>query len=152
MSICVSFSRVATGLCIYHLFVWSNLNFLQISQWISLPTQSYIVLYSFSANLLHSLIIWLMVSYQSPHNLHLLFSCVLSIFALIWLVLRAMFCAAIRRDSVSLLKFPFLATSGFSWVRCCLLVVLNVHRVVILSIFVSYLLSFCCPSYCLSRF
>ena len=35
-----SFSWTDTGLCIYHLFVWSNLNFLHISQWITLPTQS----------------------------------------------------------------------------------------------------------------
>ena len=36
-SICVSFPRTAAGLCIYHLFVWSNLNFLRISQWITCP-------------------------------------------------------------------------------------------------------------------
>ena len=29
--LCVSFSRTGTGLCIYHLLVWSNLNFLHIS-------------------------------------------------------------------------------------------------------------------------
>ena len=29
--LCVSFSWTAAGLCIYHLFVWSNLNFLHIS-------------------------------------------------------------------------------------------------------------------------
>ena len=103
---CVSFSRISAGLSIYHLFVWSNLNFLHISQWITLPTQSCLVLYYFCANLLLSLIIWLMVSSLTPHCLHLLFCCVLSILALIWLVLRALFCAAIRRDSVSLLKFP----------------------------------------------
>ena len=106
-SLCVSFSRTAAGLSIYHLFVWSNLKFLHISQWITLPTQSCLVLYSFYANLLHSLIMWLMVSSQSPHNLHLLFCRVLSILALIWLVLISLFCAAISRDSVSLLKFPF---------------------------------------------
>ena len=61
------------------------------------------------ANLLHSLIIWLMVSSLSPHSLHLLFCWALSILALIWLVLMALSCAAIRRDSVSLLKFPFLS-------------------------------------------
>ena len=52
------------GLCIYLLFVWSNL--------ILLPTQSCLVLYSFWANLLHSLM-WLMVSSLSPRNQHLLF-------------------------------------------------------------------------------
>ena len=60
-SLCVAFSMTGAGLCIYHLFVWSNLNFLNISQWITLSTQSCLALYSLCANLLHSLIIWLMV-------------------------------------------------------------------------------------------
>ena len=30
-SLCVSFSRTGAGLCIYHLFAWSNWNFLHIS-------------------------------------------------------------------------------------------------------------------------
>ena len=30
-SLCVLFSRTGAGLCIYHLLVWSNLNFLDIS-------------------------------------------------------------------------------------------------------------------------
>ena len=56
-SFCVLFSRTGTGLCIYHFFfISSNLNFLHISQWITLPTQSCLVLYSFCANLLYSLI------------------------------------------------------------------------------------------------
>ena len=33
-----SFSSAGAGLCLYHLFVWSNWNFLHISQWITLPT------------------------------------------------------------------------------------------------------------------
>ena len=51
--------------------------------------------------LLHSLM-WLIVSSLSPHNLHLLFCRVLPILVLIWLVLVALFCVAMRRDSVSL--------------------------------------------------
>ena len=31
-SLCVLFSKTASGLCIYHLFVWSNLNCLHISR------------------------------------------------------------------------------------------------------------------------
>ena len=108
-SLCVSFSRKTTLFCIYHLFVWSNLNFLHISQWITLPTKSCLVLYSSCASSLYSLIVWLMVSSLLPHSLHLLFCCILSIPAFIWLVLMALSCAAIRRDSVSLLKFPFLS-------------------------------------------
>ena len=72
-SLCESFSRTGAELCIYHLFVWSHWNFLHISQWITLPTQSCFALYSLCANLLHSLIIWLMVSSLSPHSLHLYF-------------------------------------------------------------------------------
>ena len=109
-NLCESFSRTGAGLCIYHLFAWSNWNFLHISQWIPLPTQSCLALYSFCANLLHSLIMWLIVSSLSPHSLHLLFCCVLSILALIWLVLMALSCAAIRRDSVSLLLLLLLFT------------------------------------------
>ena len=60
-SLCVSFSRTGAGLCIYHLFVWSNWNLLHISQCITLPTQSCLALYSFCASLLHSLIMWLIV-------------------------------------------------------------------------------------------
>ena len=114
-SLCVSFSMRGAELCIYHLMVWSNLNFLHISQWITLPTQSCLVLYSFGTNFLHSLIMWLTVSSLSPYSLHLLFCCVLSILALIWLVLMALFCAAIRRDSVSLLRFPFLCQVQEFW-------------------------------------
>ena len=55
-SLYVLFSRTGAGLCIYHLLVWSNLNFLHISQWIILPTHSCLVLYSFCANLLHCLL------------------------------------------------------------------------------------------------
>ena len=40
-------------------FIWSNWNFLHNSQGITLPTQSYLVLYSLSITLLHSLIMWL---------------------------------------------------------------------------------------------
>ena len=96
-NLCVSFSRTDARLCIYHLFVWSNWNFLHISQWITLSTQSCLVLYSVWANLL---IMWLIVSFLSPHNLYLLFCCVLSILALIWLVIMTLFYAAIWRDSV----------------------------------------------------
>ena len=114
-SLCVSFSRTGAGLCIYHLLVWSNLNFFHISQWITLPTKSCLVLYTLCANLLHSLIMWLIVSSLSPHSLHLLFCWVLSILALIWFVLMALSCAAIRRDSGSLLRFPFLSQVQVSW-------------------------------------
>ena len=123
ISLCVSFFRRDSGFYIYHLFVWPNLNFLQNSLRITLPTRLCLVLYSFCDNLQYSLIMWLIVSSLSPDNKLLLFCCVLSICALIWLVFMSLFCAAIRRDSLSLLRFPFLAMSTFSRVRCRLLVV-----------------------------
>ena len=53
---------------------------------IPVPTQSCLALYFFCANLLHLVIMWLIVSSLSPHSLHSLFCCVLSILALIWWV------------------------------------------------------------------
>ena len=47
--LCVSFPRTDDGLYIYHLFVWSILNFLHIPQWITLPGHSCLVLYTFCA-------------------------------------------------------------------------------------------------------
>ena len=82
-SLCVSFSRTDPELCIYQLFVLSNFNFLHNSQWISMPTQSCLVLNYFCANLLHSLIMWLINLSLSPDTLHLLFWCALSILDLI---------------------------------------------------------------------
>ena len=49
----VSSSRTDSGLCIYYLLIWSNLNFLHNSQWIAFPSQLCLLLYSFGANLLH---------------------------------------------------------------------------------------------------
>ena len=93
--------------CAYTYHVWSNLNFLYNSQWTTLLTELSLVLNSFCDNLLHSLIMRLIVSSVSPHDLHLLFCWVLSILALIWFLLIALFCAAIRSYSVSLYRFLF---------------------------------------------
>ena len=46
----VSFSRTNSGLCIHNLLRCSNLIFLYNSQWITFPTQSCLVLYSFCAS------------------------------------------------------------------------------------------------------
>ena len=78
--ICVPHSPGWILFCIYHLFSWSNFNFLHNSQWITFPTKSCRVLYSFCANLLDLLIIWLIISSLSQHTLHLLFTSILSIF------------------------------------------------------------------------
>ena len=53
---------------------------------------------------------WLIISSLS---LHLLFYCILSILALIWLGPMVLFCAAVRRESVPLSRFPFFLFSFF---------------------------------------
>ena len=103
----VSFLRTDYGLHIHHLVVWLNFTFWLNSRWIIFPTQSCLDLCSFCASLLHLLIIWLTISSFLPHNQHLLFCCISSNSTLISLVLMALFSAAIRRDWVSLLRFPF---------------------------------------------
>ena len=80
---------------------------------LSKPVVSRLIL--MGANLLHLLINWLIVSSLSPYNLHLLFCCILSIFALLCLVIMALFCAAIRKDLVFLWRFPFLARFTLLW-------------------------------------
>ena len=72
------------------------------------------VLSSFCTNSLHSLIIGLIVSSLSFDNLHLLICYVLFFFALIQLVFRALFCIAIRKDSVSLLRYSHIYVHFFS--------------------------------------
>ena len=79
-------------------------------------TLSCLVLYSLCMNLLHSLNMWLIVSSLSSHNLHLLFCCFLSL-----LVLMA-FCAAIRRDSVYLWRFPFI-----SYIHIIIIIIILLH-------------------------
>ena len=133
------FSSTDVGLCINHLFLWSNWNFLHNSQSISLPTQSCLVLNSFCANLLHSLM-RLMVSSQLTHYLPLLFV-VFYLFLLWhdWFFLRC-FTLLSRETQLLSLGFFFFATSRFSCVRRCFLVVWYVHRIVFLPIFVFWLL------------
>ena len=107
--LCMSFYMTDLGFCRYQSFVWSNLHFLHISEWITLPTRSCLVLYSFCANLLYLLIMRLIVSSLSRQNQHSQFCCVLSILHLIWLVLMALLGPAIWRNLVSLLRFLFLS-------------------------------------------
>ena len=69
------FLGTESGFSLYYLAVWSNFNLLHNSLSIAFPTQSYLLLYSFCACLLHSLIMWLIVLSRSTNNLHLLFFC-----------------------------------------------------------------------------
>ena len=80
-----------TLLCMYHLFVWSNFNSWHSFSWITLPTLSFLVLFSVCASFLYLLVMWLIVSSLSLHNLQLLFYGILSLPVLIWLLLIAWF-------------------------------------------------------------
>ena len=83
--LCISFSRRDSGLYIYHLFAWSYINCLHYSQWITFPTNSCLILYTFCANLLHLFIIlYLIVLSLLKHNQHLYFTRVLSMIALLF--------------------------------------------------------------------
>ena len=62
--LCMSFSRMDYSLCIYNFIVWSNFNLLHSSQSITQPTRSCMVLFSFGASLLHSLIILSTISFS----------------------------------------------------------------------------------------
>ena len=125
---CVSFSRTDSRLCIYHLFAWSNLNFLHNSQWATLPTQSCLLLYSLCANLLHSLTMWFVFLSLSPHNLHLLFCCDLSIFVFGHSHYSVVLCGFQKRFSFShkvSLSLPCL--SFLVWDFACLLLVMSIE-------------------------
>ena len=105
-SVCFSKTRelCVPLVCVYTICSYGHILILDTIPSIS-PYPPSRVLYSFCASLFYPLIVWLIVSSLSLHNLHLLFCCVLSIFALTELVLLTLFCAAIRRESISLLKF-----------------------------------------------
>ena len=75
-SLSALFSRIDPGLCMYHFFVWLNLNFLLI--FLVHPFVSSLT-FLLPHILPHSLIMWLMFSSLSPHNIYFLFCCILSI-------------------------------------------------------------------------
>ena len=83
---CTSFFLTDSGLCRYNVFVWSDFVFFCNSQGITFISQSCLVLHSFCANLLHSLIMWLIVSSLSPHKVHFLFCSIIFDFILTSLV------------------------------------------------------------------
>ena len=87
LKIPVNFVRLPfrDGFCVVHTPFVRLVEFQFLAQLVGItfPTQSCPVLYSFCANLLYMFIMGLIFSCLSPHNLHLLFSCVLFIFALI---------------------------------------------------------------------
>ena len=110
-SLCVAFSMVGAGLCIYHLLVWS----IYVSY--IFPNESPYRPSRVSPYNPYVLICCLRLLYDWWFHLCHLIACicyfVLSIIALIWLVLMALSCAAIKGDSISILIFYFQFSSKF---------------------------------------
>ena len=118
-SLCKSFSRTGCRGCVHIPFVCMVELKFPAHFPVDHPclTKSCLALYSFCANLLHSLIIcdW---SFRLCHRIAYIYCFVASyLFSLlIWFVLMALSCAAIRRDSVSLSwRFPFLSQVQVFW-------------------------------------
>ena len=84
------------------LSAWSTFSLLQNSQWIIFPTQSCLYSYSFCASLLH-LLMWL---FNLCHYIN--YTCYSFVYSqfLLSLVITALFCAAINKNSVSFFRFP----------------------------------------------
>ena len=82
-------------------------------QWIIIPTQISLVLYYLCANLLYSFISYFVIDhFVFCHDI--VYICYFVVSYLFWLM--ALFCAAVRRDSVSILMFPFLShVQVFLW-------------------------------------
>ena len=113
--LCVSFSRTDSGLGICYSFVWSNLNFLHNSKWIPFPNHLCLIYTIFMLTCWICLLCdWSFCLYH-----HITYICCFvasAILAMIWFVPMALFCAAIRRDSISILRFLFL---GHDHVSSC---------------------------------
>ena len=120
----VSFSRIAAGLCINRLFVWSNFNFLHISLWITCRMR---LLCDWLFRLYYD------ITYICDFVASNLFSLGFAWF--LWC------CFVLQFGEVLILSwsFLFLATSRFSRARCCLLVVQSVQRLIFFPVlFTSY--------------
>ena len=91
-------------ICVVHIpFVrMVKSKFLAQPEWITFPTQLCLVLYSFCANLLHSLIMWLMVSSLLPYNLHHLIAIIIIIIIIIIIMNSLEFFTSASADGLSL--------------------------------------------------
>ena len=138
--LCVAFSRRD-----FLIYPYTNgqqgqvLIFLHSSQGITFPIHSCLPLYFFCVSLQYSLINRF---HLSPHNLHLLFCCLLTIFALIKWDLMTLFYAAIKRDSVSFRRLPL--SSPFPDHFVCNFLSLSQEISIRLFIFPFLFSRFCC--------
>ena len=125
-------SRTDSGLCINHLFMWPNLNFLNNSQWITLPTQSCLLLYFLCANLLYLLVVDRFVSITtlsiSAILLRLFYSCfgILSPYGVV-------LCWYQKRFSFSLkISFSSPCQSFLVWNFACLSLKISIQFIIII--------------------
>ena len=93
--LCFSFSMTDSGLWMYHLSAWPKFRLLHNFQRNIFPHTIFNSF--FFTSLLNSLIVWLTISSPSSHTLHFLFFCELVLMAIFW--------AAFKRDSISVLRF-----------------------------------------------
>ena len=145
---CISFFWTESVLCRYHLVAWSNVSLLHNSQLVTFSTQLCLVFYSFWACFL-LFIRWLTVSSLFPHNRHLLFCCIWSIFALIQVILMAFVLLCYQKRFSFSLRFLFRSPAQVFLCAICQSVAWNFRTVVILLIFVSlFMLFFCLFLWC----
>ena len=106
----VSHSLRQILVCAYIIWYYGQISvFLHNFQWITFSTFSCLVLCSFCASLLYSLIMWFIISFLSPHNLQLLFCCVSLIFHSNNWSLWDHFVLLLEKIQFLSLDFPFLA-------------------------------------------
>ena len=137
-----------SGLCLYHLFIVKFIFLVEFPMdHLVHPNMSSLLL--FCANLQNSLIIWLIVSSVSSHNLYLLFFA--SVVFLFKHSLSLWRCFVLLRDSVPLLRFPFLSHVQVFSFEISPVVASNIYTVVFVffSFSASKLLLFCQSLYCL---
>ena len=98
------FSRTNSGLCIYHLSLWSNFNLLHNSQWITFPTQSFILFMPVYSIHLCDLLFELchLLIYTTCYFVYYLFLLWHNWFLWYYFVL-------LLRNTISFLWFPFLS-------------------------------------------
>ena len=84
--------------------LWALIKAISFTQ-LPVNDMRYLIVYCFWASILHSAVMWLMVSSLSPHSPHIGEMLRLTIVALTLLVLRAWSWAAITRPSVSFFSF-----------------------------------------------
>ena len=127
----MSYFRTDSGLCIYHLLIWSNFNLLHSSQWITFPIQSCLLLLCEFSGLAYYMInhfIWL---HTLANLLHIINFHWYNWFFWHYFVL-------LLRDSVSFIRFPFLSHVQTSHVQFHQFVIWSIHTIGFLPIYYYY--------------